>query len=311
MSTHQTHEPGPDDRELDALLAREGRVHAAWRDASTGEPPAALDDAIRAAARRAVRAGPRPAGAAFAARWRVPLSIAAVLVVSATLTLLLSERGEHVPGAELRSAPVAPEADAVARDAAKPAQSADLGDAQPSTPPAAAESRAQKAPRARQEATPAKKESQIGDTQDALAKERGEPAPQEALADGQRAKRSARADAEQPAAPPASPAPAAEAPARAAAAPTPVPPAPAGANVAVPPAQAASRAEPAASAEVESGAEDTPLLEPQVWIERILALRREGRVQEAQRSLEQFRRRYPDYRLPPELAALPRAPAPD
>jgi hypothetical protein len=85
-----------------------------------------------------------------------------------------------------------------------------------------------------------------------------------------------------------------------------------------PPSPAAARApeEQAAgvakqSAQSMPAAEDALVLEPQAWIERILALRREGRMQEAQRSLEQFRRRYPDYRLPPELAALPRAPAED
>jgi hypothetical protein len=36
-----------------------------------------------------------------------------------------------------------------------------------------------------------------------------------------------------------------------------------------------------------------------------VALHREGKVQEAERSLREFRRRYPDYALPPELARLP------
>src|SRR5215472_17870163 len=38
---------------------RDPRVDAAWRAANRDEPPAALDDAIRAAARRAVEAGPQ------------------------------------------------------------------------------------------------------------------------------------------------------------------------------------------------------------------------------------------------------------
>ena len=65
----------------------------AWHEASQDEPPAALDDAIRAAARQAVHARPRPVGASpFGGRWRVPLSVAALLVVSATVTLLVAER---------------------------------------------------------------------------------------------------------------------------------------------------------------------------------------------------------------------------
>ena len=72
----------------------------AWREASQDEPPAALDDAIRAAARQAVHAGPRPVGASpFGGRWRVPLSVAAVLVVSATVTLLVAERDRDGSGA--------------------------------------------------------------------------------------------------------------------------------------------------------------------------------------------------------------------
>ena len=48
-----------------------------------------------------------------------------------------------------------------------------------------------------------------------------------------------------------------------------------------------------------------PPLDPKTWIERILALRREGKLQEAERSLQELRRRYPDYPLPPELARSP------
>ena len=42
---------------------RDARVDAAWRAVSREEPPAALDDAIRAAARREIGAGPRSADA--------------------------------------------------------------------------------------------------------------------------------------------------------------------------------------------------------------------------------------------------------
>jgi hypothetical protein len=80
----------------DESAGSEAGLARAWREASHDEPPAAMDDAIRAAARKAVHAGPRPAGASpFGGRWRVPLSVAAVLVVSATVTLLVAERGKH------------------------------------------------------------------------------------------------------------------------------------------------------------------------------------------------------------------------
>lgn len=68
------------DPELDRLYA------AAARE----EPPAALDDAIRAAARREVSARPR---AARLRAWYVPVSVAAMIVVSASLVLLMREEG--------------------------------------------------------------------------------------------------------------------------------------------------------------------------------------------------------------------------
>jgi hypothetical protein len=42
--------------------------------------------------------------------------------------------------------------------------------------------------------------------------------------------------------------------------------------------------------------------DPQRWVERIRALRAAGRVQEAEESLRELRKRYPDFHLPPDLA---------
>jgi len=66
---------------------RDPRFDAAWRAASREEPPAALDDAILAAARREVRAGPQSAQENAAAvpsalrpeRWWAPLAAAATI----------------------------------------------------------------------------------------------------------------------------------------------------------------------------------------------------------------------------------------
>jgi hypothetical protein len=66
---------------------RDPRFDAAWRAASREEPPAALDDAILAAARREVRAGPQSAKENAAAvpsalrpeRWWAPLAAAATI----------------------------------------------------------------------------------------------------------------------------------------------------------------------------------------------------------------------------------------
>ena len=66
---------------------RDPRLDAAWRAASNEEPPAALDDAIRAAARREVNAGPQLSEARVTPvphalrpeRWWMPLAAAATI----------------------------------------------------------------------------------------------------------------------------------------------------------------------------------------------------------------------------------------
>jgi hypothetical protein len=394
VSTSQPREPGADERELDALLARDGRVRAAWREASSDEPPAALDDAIRAAARRAVRARPRPAEASFTARWRVPVSIAALLLVSATLTLLLSDRGEHLPSSDLRGIGP-PRADKLGADEPKADRprtdqptaempSAGMGgaagvpgrdtaqsdaparEAPPLAPRAVAESaqgaaakpvqgaaaerargesRAQAAVRSPEERALAKREVSRVPEQDAVSaqprpfpQQQGPaPAQAEAPAEAQAAapvaaegraqagmRSKALADRSMPPASPAANLPASDGQTAAEAKrSTPPPPTAAPAAAARSPASpAASRAAPMQAGAQLAGerAEPTPAtraeiaagdagaaqpLEPQAWIEHILALRREGRMQEARRSLEAFRRRYPDFRLPPELASPP------
>ncbi len=84
-------------RDLDAV----GR---AYRDARKREdelPPAALDDALRAAARRAVSAGPQPVSKNWLRRWTPPLAVAAVVVLSVSVVFVAVD--EHP---ELAPAPV-------------------------------------------------------------------------------------------------------------------------------------------------------------------------------------------------------------
>lgn len=76
-------------------MERDAKLAAIYRAAPHDAPPPALDDAIRAAARRAVTAGPQPAGAPLR-RWRVPLSIAAVLVLSVSLVTLMREQAPEL-----------------------------------------------------------------------------------------------------------------------------------------------------------------------------------------------------------------------
>ena len=88
---------GQDNLERDPRLAR---IYAA---VGGEEPPAEFDAAIKAAARRAVGAGPAIAGAPPRARrnWHVPVSLAAVLVLSVSLVTLVREE----KGGELTQAP--------------------------------------------------------------------------------------------------------------------------------------------------------------------------------------------------------------
>ncbi len=89
------------DRELDTLLADHADLRAAYRAASVGdEPAAALDAAILAASRKAVKAGPgrgdRPGS--FMRRLAMPLSAAAVMVLTTSLSFLVyEERGAPSP----------------------------------------------------------------------------------------------------------------------------------------------------------------------------------------------------------------------
>ena len=42
-------------------------------------------------------------------------------------------------------------------------------------------------------------------------------------------------------------------------------------------------------------------LTPEAWLERIAELRKQNRMREAEESLAEFRKRYPDYKIPEAL----------
>jgi hypothetical protein len=65
-----------------------------YRESGAPEPSADIDQAILAAARREVHAGPRRVGP-WLYRWRVPVSIAATIVVSASLVMVMVEEGAN------------------------------------------------------------------------------------------------------------------------------------------------------------------------------------------------------------------------
>jgi hypothetical protein len=321
-------EGGRDDAELDAFLGRSSDLQRRWRAASQEEPPAALDDELRAAARRAAGAGPRALHTPFSTRWRVPLSIAAVVVVSATVTLMVADRSEHLPGTrseDLRTAapaaqPPAPrsEDESSAGSGSGSAQSsADAPLAGPAAPPRRTlDDAVRKQEEVRQyapdppreadsaaapavpppvatgtdaardrEAAPSARMQENGAMGRQAAPERGDTAFEASKAAPTRAAGGVRA---MPQAPAAATRGAAEEPA------------PARAEAKRESSEQIEQSAVGASA-VEQTTADAAREEQQRWIERIRALRRAGKSAEAEESLREFRRQYPDYPLPEDL----------
>jgi len=73
-------------------VGRDAGLDRLYREAVGENPPPHVDAAILAAARREVGARPRATPSALR-RWRVPVSIAAVVVLSASLVVLVREEG--------------------------------------------------------------------------------------------------------------------------------------------------------------------------------------------------------------------------
>ncbi len=109
MSTREPRRPG----EADAL-PRDEALSRAYREqaANRAGPPAALDARVLAAARQAVAAPRRPARPLpWWRRMMVPVSVAALLLVSGTLTLMVHDEQQKLdapaPAAAPRQAPAA------------------------------------------------------------------------------------------------------------------------------------------------------------------------------------------------------------
>lgn len=81
-----------DDLALQAYLQGKSGVSESYRRASNESPPVHLDNAILAASRKAVKSKPRLAFSPFASDWHVPVALAAVLVLSVTLVILMQDR---------------------------------------------------------------------------------------------------------------------------------------------------------------------------------------------------------------------------
>lgn len=292
-----------------AETERDSRLAALYRAAARDEPSPELDAAIHAAARREVGARPRPVSPFFSRSWRVPLSLAAVVLLSVSLVALIREEApseiSQPPRAD--APPPLPEAAAYPR---KENVTADrTGAGEPPTP---------LAKRASPEAfpgAPAERDTKVT----ALADKPGQSAQAEVRRDVAAAPAVARQQPEAAKsarsveAVASAPAPLA-APAEA-----PGPVAGVAAEAKVQPRSEAASADSAVReslrARGQAATAPAPQLAPQIagviqahanlppekWLEQIEALRKQGRLEEAKTSLAHFRQRYPDYPLPAGL----------
>jgi len=256
----------------------DSRISAGYRALGDEHPPKAIDDAILAASRRAVRAGPRRPGSAMR-RWALPVSIAAVVVLTMSLVVRIQlERPELESPLPAPAAPPAIAEKTAPRDAKEEADAlakrAELPQAQPKSKTSAAPSAAEERERASvaRQARPAVPAAEPAHRFVPEPPAAPAPVPAESVAPSQLG----------------------AAGAAGAAAP------------AVAPSVAENRADRALSEDraqafkQPAGKKDKS---PREWLERIARLRREGHAKEADESLAEFRKRYPDYEIPKEMRA--------
>lgn len=255
----------------------DARLTALYRAVAGEEPPPALDDSIRAAARRAVSSRPRVAGLPFSHSWRVPLSIAAVVLLSVSLVTVMRE---EAPETALPSRAALPRGEMDHRQAAP---AVDAGESATTTPKNLVPY-AQRSDRVGLKPPLQSQSPGIGIRGNTVSPEsvtglRKEMAGVDqmgagAVAEGKVQSKSEPVSAER-----------ANEPSRAR-----VKAAPAVQPSALPPAaQMAGVIQPRAD------------LPPDKWLERIEELRKQGKLGEAKTSLMEFRKRYPGYELPASL----------
>jgi hypothetical protein len=262
--------------------APDPKVSAAYRELGAEEPPHALDQAILAASRR-----PRASSRPWTQRYAAPLGLAAVLVLSVTVTLRIQHEQPGIesiarqePAAKAATAPAAPAAAPEAALKLKP----ELQIKQPEATRERMEARKARgepkpfpaqAPAAPPPASADMLASRADMARNAEASGRGmseRQAEERTARDAEAATRAHQFGALQALSKRADSAPAAAASA----------PAPAAA-----PAAKLEAAQPA------KASADTPEAE----LERIALLRRDGRHEEADKALAEFRKRYPDFKL--------------
>jgi len=286
---------------------RDEELSRIYRDAEALEPSQRVDDNILAASRRVAGARPRSARVGFARRWGAPVALAATVVVTTTLALMVVERQSDpdtvtpaAPGAG-RPAKVSP---------AEPQRADSLAKSSPAELPSAAPTLSAPVPRAaargdRVEPHPSKSapsSERLGTGQpgfatdvprapEALRKEETRPAAAAVPSSGERA------GADQPA-------PSPEAQRAPEVRQTPRAPAAAltgDANTLRDSALTLQRAGALSASAGRVAVSEAKERTPEKWLEDIRKLKTQGKTTEAGRELAEFKKRYPDYRLPEDL----------
>ena len=272
---------------------RDPQVSQRYRELGAEEPPRALDDAILAASRRAttgeMRSRPAPLVApAGPRRWYFPVAAAAIITLAVAVTVQVERQkpdDEFFAAQTPAPKPVEEKAELALKEEralksapakVKPApQSARSGGFTPD--PAAPAPGPQSADALRDlakssepaAAAEAPRQAEAESRARAQVPQRGDAAETKRMEEQGKAQRSA---------PP---------PAAAAARPAPAP-------------QAAPKPQDGMRA---SGAVAALHVGPQRWLEQIAELRKEGKHDDADKLLEEFRKTYPDYRISDEMRA--------
>jgi len=292
---------------------RDEELSRIYRDAEGPRPAQRVDDNILAASQRVAGLARRPGGIGFARRWGVPAALAATVLVTSTVALMVYERqsgpdatAPQVPRAG-RPAKVSPAGPKPA--AAPPAVLPPIAPAPPIPPDAMRRDEVQQRPGESGASSEGPGPGRPAFPEVSRAPE--VPRTAEALRQREEAKPAPVAPA--PAAniragtiPPQPPVPDAQ---RAFGVQPPIRPvqAPAAAPEASPRPDSKMRIQSAISGS--TGIRGTEFSAnpnanertPEKWLDDIRKLRLEGKMAEADRELAEFKKRYPDYRLPEDL----------